>query len=122
MRPPTRNIRREMTKQATASTVSSSAKADDPVRRNVSIQSLMPVITGCPAGACHRARRRRDPVAGHDKSLRGPAAVDRIVGAGDLGGVVAAQKQRESCDLLGSHELLGRLRLKQHVLDDLLLG
>ena len=22
--------------------------------------------TGCPAGACHRARRRRDPVAGHD--------------------------------------------------------
>src|ERR1700682_134902 len=38
MGPPTRSIRREMTKQATAPTVSSSAKADDPVRRDVSVQ------------------------------------------------------------------------------------
>ena len=54
--------------------------------------------------------------------LRGPAAVDRVVGAGDLGGVVAAQEQRQRCDLLRGDELLGRLRLEQHVLDDLLLG
>src|SRR5580692_3950974 len=28
-----------------------------------------PQRTGYPAGACHRARRRRDPVAGHDGYL-----------------------------------------------------
>src|SRR5229473_7353418 len=54
--------------------------------------------------------------------LRGPAAVDREVGAGDLGGVVATEKQRQGCDLLGGDELLGRLRRQQHVVDDLLLG
>ena len=31
---------------------------------------------------------------------RGPAAVDREVGAGDLGGIVAAEKQRQGGDLL----------------------
>src|SRR3984893_6268877 len=54
--------------------------------------------------------------------LRGPAAVDREVGAGDWGGVVAAEKQGEGCDLLGGDELLGRLRGQQHVVDYLLLG
>ena len=39
---------------------SSSAKADDPV----SIAS--PVSTGSPAGACHRAGQRPDPLAGDD--------------------------------------------------------
>jgi hypothetical protein len=33
--------------------VSSSAKADDPVRRDVSIQSLTAAITECPAFAWH---------------------------------------------------------------------
>ena len=47
--------------------------------------------------------------------LRGPAAVDRQIGAGDLGGIVAAQEQRQRCDLLRGHELLGRLRVEQHV-------
>jgi hypothetical protein len=42
-----------MTKQTTIPALSSSAKADDPVRRDISIQSLMPVITGCPAFAGH---------------------------------------------------------------------
>jgi uncharacterized membrane protein YfcA len=54
--------------------------------------------------------------------LRGPAAVDREIGAGDLGGIVAAQEQRKGCDLFRRHELLGRLRVEEHVLDDLLLG
>src|SRR5262249_42119664 len=54
--------------------------------------------------------------------LRGPAAVDREIGAGDLGGIVAAQEQRKGCDLFRCHELLGRLRVEEHVLDDLLLG
>src|SRR4051812_26771402 len=53
---------------------------------------------------------------------RGPAAVDREVGAGDLRGVVAAQEQRQGSDLFGGDELLGRLRRQQHIVDDLLLG
>src|ERR1700740_2036791 len=54
--------------------------------------------------------------------LRGPAAVDREVGAGDLRRVVAAEKQRQRRDLFGGDELLGRLRRQQHVVDDLLPG
>ena len=54
--------------------------------------------------------------------LCGPAAVDRVIGAGDLGGVVAAEKQRERRHLVRGHELLGWLRFQQHVVDDLLLG
>src|SRR5260370_18016252 len=45
---------------------SSSAKADDPVFRNASDGIEKPRRTGYPAGACHRARQRRDPVAGYD--------------------------------------------------------
>src|SRR6266853_4444570 len=29
------------------------------------------IITGCPAGACHRAGQRPDPLAGHDKAVFG---------------------------------------------------
>ncbi len=63
--------------------------------------------------------------ARHDTSLDPTPRSSRRrsrVGAGDLGGIVAAQKQRQCGDLLRGHELLGRLRVKQHVLDDLLLG
>jgi hypothetical protein len=34
----------------------------------------MPRRTGCPAEACHRARQRRDPVAGHDDRRKGKHA------------------------------------------------
>src|SRR5579859_7295969 len=54
--------------------------------------------------------------------LRGPAAVDREIGAGDLRSIVAAEVQRQGSDLVRGDELLGRLRGEQHVLDDLLLG
>jgi hypothetical protein len=40
-------------KAATSNSVSSSAKADDPVRRDASVQSSLPAITGCPAFAGH---------------------------------------------------------------------
>jgi hypothetical protein len=30
------------------------------------VKTVRPQRTGCGAGACHRARQRRDPVAGHD--------------------------------------------------------
>src|SRR5579871_1021765 len=53
--------------------------------------------------------------------LRRPAAVDRQVGPGDLGCIVAAQEQRQRSDLLDGDELLGRLCIQQHVVDDLLL-
>src|ERR1700759_4421933 len=53
--------------------------------------------------------------------LRGPATVDGVVRAGDLGGIVAAKEQRKRCDLVRGDELLGRLGRQQHVLDDLLL-
>jgi hypothetical protein len=46
-----------------------SGKAVGKIHRSNSAQSAgaeTPRITGCPAGTCHRARRRRDPVAGHD--------------------------------------------------------
>src|SRR5882672_1616514 len=42
---------------------SSSAKADDPVFRAVSVQFGVTAYW-MPAGACRRARRRRDPMAG----------------------------------------------------------
>jgi hypothetical protein len=45
---------------------SCSAHAGHPVRRGFSNQSLTPPITGSPAGACHRAARRADPVADND--------------------------------------------------------
>ena len=45
--------------------------------------------------------------------LRGPAAVDREVGAGDLRRVVAAQEQRECRHLLRGDELFRRLRRQQ---------
>src|SRR6185437_2920084 len=54
--------------------------------------------------------------------LRGPAAVDREVGAGDLRRVIAAQEQRQSRDLLRGDELLGRLGFEENVVDDLFLG
>src|ERR1700729_1702042 len=38
--------------------MSSSAKADDPVNTNVSYLQEAARNTGCPAGACHRARIR----------------------------------------------------------------
>src|SRR6266567_7172437 len=43
--------------------MSSSAKADDPVRRAVRVLSYAGDYW-IPAGACHRARQRRDPLAG----------------------------------------------------------
>src|SRR5712664_2968411 len=54
---------RLMNTNAPRSQPSSPAKAGDPVFRGVSdgIEKLR--RTGYPAGACHRARRRRDPVA-----------------------------------------------------------
>src|SRR3954468_11427159 len=42
------------------------AKADDPVFQRRSRSTETPRRTGSPAGACHRARRWRDPVAGDD--------------------------------------------------------
>src|ERR1700733_8005777 len=42
------------------------AEAADPVFRGVSDGSDIPRHTGYSAGACHRARRRRDPVAEDD--------------------------------------------------------
>jgi hypothetical protein len=45
------------------------AEAGDPVFRGVSDGSDIPRRTGYSAGACHRARRRRDPVAEYDGSL-----------------------------------------------------
>src|SRR3979411_2536539 len=49
--------------------LSSPAKAGDPVFRDASNGIEKPRRTGYPAGACHRARRRRDPVAGYDDLL-----------------------------------------------------
>jgi hypothetical protein len=45
---------------------SSPAKAGDPVFRSVSDRTQKLPRTGYSAGACHRARRRRDPVAEYD--------------------------------------------------------
>src|SRR5712664_4848646 len=55
-----------MNTDAPHSQPSSPAKAGDPVFRGVSdgIEKLR--RTGYSAGACHRARRRRDPVAEYD--------------------------------------------------------
>src|SRR5438128_10780512 len=39
--------------------------------RGVSDRIEKPQRTGFPAGACHRARRRRDPVAGNDIGVDG---------------------------------------------------
>ena len=47
------------------------AHAGYPVRRGLSIPLLMSRSTGSPAGACHRGRRRRDPVAGDDSRGHG---------------------------------------------------
>src|SRR3954447_17311150 len=52
----------------------------------------------------------------------GPATIDRKVGTGDLGGIVATQEQRQCCDLLGSNEFLGRLGFQEHIVNDLLLS
>src|SRR3984957_2443254 len=54
--------------------------------------------------------------------LRGPTAVDRYVGAGDLGRRIRAEKDRQRRHLLDGDELLGGLRRQQHVVLDLLLG
>ncbi len=49
--------------------LSSPAKAGDPVFRGVSGRTEELRRTGYCAGACHRARRRRDPVAEYDVPL-----------------------------------------------------
>src|SRR5262245_6036597 len=84
------------------------------------------VVDGCGGRLHHRglgARQRRiaNPaiirnraqagwtVAALRRLLRGPAAVDRIVGAGDGGGVLACEECRQSCHLLHGHELIGWL-------------
>ena len=46
-------------------------RAGYPVRRGVSIYAEKRWNTGSPAGACHRARRRRDAVAGDDGLMDG---------------------------------------------------
>ena len=53
--------------------------------------------------------------------LRGPAAVDRDDRAGDRRGFVACEKGGERRHFRHLHELLGRLRVQQHVVDDLRL-
>src|SRR6266403_5341893 len=45
---------------------SASTNADDPVNTNVSDLQEGARHTGYCAGACHRARRKRDPAAGYD--------------------------------------------------------
>jgi len=45
--------------------VSSPAKAGDPVLQSNCGEAVKPRRIGYSAGACHRARRRRDPVAGY---------------------------------------------------------
>ena len=42
-------------------------RADDPVRRGVSIQSLMPAITGCPAFAGHDGEQEEQLMTAHRK-------------------------------------------------------
>src|SRR2546430_10815916 len=46
--------------------LSSPARAGDPVFQSTQARTALPRRTGYSAGACHRARRRRDPVAEHD--------------------------------------------------------
>src|SRR5713226_1861599 len=53
------------------------AKAGYPVFRGVSDGTGKLWRTGYSAGACHRARRRRDPVAEYDDSLWSSAALHR---------------------------------------------
>ena len=54
-------------------------------------------------------------------ALRGrPASIDREIGAGDLRGVVAAQKQRQRGHLLDRDEFLRGLGREQDVADDLI--
>jgi hypothetical protein len=57
---------RLMRMSAPHSQPSSPAKAGDPVFRVANDGIEKPRRTGYPAGACHRARRRRDPVAEYD--------------------------------------------------------
>ena len=59
---------------------------------------------------------------GRASSLRGPAAIDREVGARHLGRGGGAQEHRDRRHLIDRDEFLGRLRLEEHVLDHLLLG
>src|ERR1700728_2388988 len=84
------------------------------VRSSTSISHLdarlEPVI-----GLARGETRRHMPAA--CALLRGPAAVDREVGAGDLRRIIAAQEQRQGRNLLGGDELLGRLRFQQNVVD-----
>ena len=56
----------QMNRNAPHSPPSSPAKAGDPVFRGVNDEVEKPQRTGYSAGACHRARRRRDPVAEYD--------------------------------------------------------
>src|SRR5437016_9806689 len=54
-----------------------------------------PRRTGYPAGACHRARRKRDPVAGYDGSSRsGASRATRGACRDDLTGSRASQPPR----------------------------
>ena len=60
-------------KSAAVSNASSSpakAKAGDPVFQSASDNTATPRRSGYPAGACRRARQRRDPMAGYDTFRR----------------------------------------------------
>src|SRR3984957_13610280 len=56
------------------------------------------------------------------RSLRGPAAVDREIGAGDRLRHVGAKIDGEARNLFDRDEFLGRLRRQNHVALDLLFG
>jgi hypothetical protein len=75
-----------MNTSAPNSQPSSPAKAGDPVSQSVNngIERLR--RTGYSAGACHRARRRRDPVAEYDDSLWSSAATQTPSFRGDANG------------------------------------
>ena len=86
--------------------------------RAASLQRQIDLLRACQAALGHRLRRgaeRPDQAAeprnlNPHVSLRGPAAIDRQVGAGDLGGRVRALVDRQRRHLVDGDELLGRLR------------
>jgi hypothetical protein len=70
-------------------------EAEYPVRRSVSAVSLAPRNTGSPAGACHRAARRADPVAGDDSW--GCGAFETVI-ASEAKQSTMPQREKESMD------------------------
>ena len=101
-------------------------RAVEPAARTARRERLRNEDAGQGRGRVTRERADRPalswPAIGRQSTAAVQPAIHRDVGAGDLGGGVGAEKDRDRGDLFGGDELLGGLGRQHYVLDHLFAG